>query len=44
MIIEEVTNPPFMGKLLPPAYVLVKVAAPKKPVVKKTGGGKKSNA
>uniref|UniRef100_F6ZDX4 Uncharacterized protein n=1 Tax=Ciona intestinalis TaxID=7719 RepID=F6ZDX4_CIOIN len=37
MIVTEVTNPPFLGDNLPPAFVVVKVTTPKKAVKKPTG-------
>jgi len=40
LIVEEVTNPPFLGKLLPTAFVVVKVTAPIRKTAKKPTGKK----
>jgi len=35
LIVNDVTNPPFMGIRLPPSYLLLKLKRPKKIIVKK---------
>ncbi|XP_076819550.1 MORN repeat-containing protein 1-like isoform X3 [Clavelina lepadiformis] len=36
LIVEEITQPSFLGKRLPPAFVVIKITAPRKPPKKTT--------
>ncbi|PIK58206.1 putative MORN repeat-containing protein 1 isoform X3 [Apostichopus japonicus] len=36
IVVSDVTNPPFLGKHLPPAYCRIKILHPKKPKKAKT--------
>ena len=41
IIVEDVTNPPFLGTTLEPAFLLVKVVLPKKSKRRTTGSNVK---